>query len=202
VVRAVWEYGAALVLLASFATWLLGAVGLVRGGRGMAVAAAASSVLGIIPVGGLSAASMVLSLSPSLSVAGTALWAALLAKRLTGYDILGVRGAPGLGLLILAVSVTVYVSYLGGIGADIYDSGYGFSAWDIILALAAALMFIRGSMLCRVLMACLAAHAMGLMGSGNIFDTIVDGPAFIASAAVVFRAALPARPSLPKRPGL
>jgi len=201
-VRAVWEYSAALVLLVSVVTWLAAALRATRSARVMAMAAAATVLIGLIPVGGVSLAGLVLSISPSLSVAGTALWAALAIRRITGSDPLGEEGTKRLALVILLVAAPVYVSFIGGLGPDIYDSGYGFTLWDVLLGVCAAVMFIRGSFLSFVLVACLAAHATGLFGSSNIFDTLVDAPALIASMGTLVMAAFPTRKSLPNRPWL
>jgi len=201
-VRAIWEYSAALVVLVSLATWLAGAVRAARTARGMTVTAAVMALVGLIPVGGVSLAGLILSISPSLSVAGTALWAALATRRMTGIDPLGKDGTKGLALVILLVAAPVYISFIGGLGPDIYDSGYGFTLWDILLGACATVMFIRGSLLSLVLIACLAAHATGLMGSSNIFDSLVDAPALIASLAVLVMSALPSSQSLPNRPWL
>lgn len=201
-VRAIWENGAALVVLASFVTWALGLARLVSSSRGMAIAGAMTVLVGLVPIGGVSAAGLVLSVSPSLSVAGATLWGALLFKRITGHDPLGDRGTKGLALVIMGVALPVYISFVGGMGPDVYSSGYGFTLWDLALGGSAVVMFTRGSRLSLVLLACLAVHAVGITGSSNIFDTLVDVPALPAAIAVLLRNAFPARGSLPNRPWL
>jgi hypothetical protein len=145
---------------------------------------------------------MVLSLSPSLSVAGTALWGALLLRRMDVSGPWGGGSREGLALLIFAVSLPVYLSFIGGVGPDIYGTGYGFTLWDMVLGALALLMFIKGSHISLVLMACLLAHAAGFMGSSNIFDTLVDGPSFILSMPVLVAFFFRSRQPLPNRPGL
>ena len=231
-VSVLWQYCAAIIVLVSFLTWLLGALRVLRPGRGMAISAAIMALLGLVPIAGLSAAEFVLSCSPSLSVAGVALWAALLFRRLTGHDPLGgynstssplgksslpggynpsdgqqdSAGIKALALVVFAVALPLYVSYIGGIGPDIYGSGYGFSVWDFALGASAVMALFRRSRLCYVLLASLAAHSLGLLESSNIFDALVDGPALLASMAVLLRAffyaRLPERDSLPNRPRL
>jgi hypothetical protein len=201
-IRALWEQAAALVLVASLLTGLLGLFRVARGGWGMRIAAALTALLGLVPIRDVSAAGMVLGFSPSLSVAGTFLWGFLLYRCLRGRGQEGGMPVEGLAGVILVVSVPVYISFTGGIGPDIYDSGYGFTLWDIVLGISAVLLFISGSWISLVLMACLLAHASGLMASSNIFDTLVDGPSFVLSTLMVLRASLTSRQPLPNRPRL
>ena len=199
----IWQQAAALVLIASLITWLVSLAGSKRGGWGMRAAAALSALIGLVPVKGVSAAGMVLSLSPSLSVTGTALWGTLLLSRLMGGKReWAIEAKRRMAFLILAVSVPVYISFIGGIGPDLYDSGYGFTPWDMVLGVSAVLLFIRGSWMSLVLMACLLAHAAGLVPGSNIFDTLIDGPSFILSLIVLAGGLFSSRRSLPNRPGL
>lgn len=199
VASAIWEHMAAMVAVVSALTWVLGLFARMRVGRRLAASASAIVVLSLVPVGGLSVVDLVLSFSPSLSVAGTALWAALLVRRLSGVDPVGGRGMAGLALLVTAVALPVYASTIGGLGVGLYGSGYGYGAWDWVLAASAMAMFISGSRIALVLLACLAAHAAGLMRSSNIFDTLIDLPALMLSAPLLFRAAFPRRDPLIKR---
>lgn len=196
---ALWEHLAAMVVLASALTWLLGMFARMRQGRRLLVSAGAIAVLSHVPIGGLSAVDLVLSLSPSLSVAGTALWAALLYRRLTGVDPVGGRGMAGLALLVSTLSLLVYVSFLGGLGPDLYGGGYGYGSWDWVLAAGVVAMFTAGSRISFVLLACMAAHAAGLMRSSNIFDTLVDLPSLLVAVPVILRAAFPPREPLINR---
>lgn len=184
----IWQYGAALVVLAGFVLTVLGGLRVIRDTRGSAIAAGLVLALGLIPVGGLSGACMVLSLSPSLSVAGTALWGMLAYSRLRGTGIMDVPGARALSLMVMALSVAVFASALSPGPFDLYVSGYGFTAWDIVLSLSAIVMFVRGPFVVScVLLAALLAHASGVMRTANLFDTLVDGPAFIVSSILVAR---------------
>lgn len=201
-IRVIWEHAAALVLLASMATWLMGLLRVARSPKGMAVTAITTLLIGLIPFGGVSAAGMVLSLSPSLSVAGTALWGGLLLARLRPGAADMQRSTQGLAILVTAVSLPVLVSFIGGIGPDIYGSGYGFSLWDVVMAGSAVMLFIRGSRVSLVLMACLLAHAGMIMSSSNIFDTLLDGPAFLLSVPITLKYCFIYRGPLPKTEGL
>jgi hypothetical protein len=62
------------------------------------------------------------------------------------------------------------------------------------------MMFIRGSRISLVLMACLLAHAGAVMSSSNIFDTLIDGPAFLLSVALILKARFTYIKPLPKKP--
>jgi len=200
--RTIWEYASALVVLASLTTWMTGMLGLAKSKKGMMFTAVMTVLIGLVPLGGVSAAAAVLSLSPSLSVAGTALWGTLLLMRLKDCGPACQRGVRELALLVSAVSLPVLVSFMVGMGPDMYDTGYGFTFWDMVLGASALIMFVRGSWISLVLMACMLAHATAVMMSGNIFDTLIDGPGFFLSVVILVKLRFTFRQSLPKTQGV
>lgn len=192
----IWERLAALVVLVSLMTWLFSAMRITKGRRAFLWVAPVVALIAMVPIKGVSMAGLVLSISPSLSVGGMVLWGAVLLRRVSGMEPLGGGGAKGLSIMLLAVGLLVYVSEAGGLGFDIYTAGYGFSAWDILLGASALYMFIRGSRLSYVMLACLMAHSVGLMRTSNIFDAIVDGPSFLLALVIVIRHMMPERRGL------
>ncbi len=185
-ISALYSNIAAVLIIAYIATRILAIIVKFNSLKSRAMAYGAMAIISLLPVSGVSSAGFVLGFSPSLSVAGTALWAMLAVRYISGKFYFEDE-MFSLSIMIFAISSVVYVSEIGGIGLDLYGGGYGFTSWDIVLAVSAVMAYAFGYRLWWVLMACMVAHSSGLMVSSNIFDTLVDGPAFFASIVIIIK---------------
>ena len=163
------------------AFWALSAMALRTGAlkqenalSGAAGVAAASLVIGLVPIGGLSLAGLILSFIPVFSV-GSILLAIIMSMRLW------VKGDP-LGqkewfVFLLAGSIyglVLVLSALGIFSFDLYAAGYGQRWFIVLLALGAACLAIWGSTLAWWPVAACALWLAGAAASANLHDLLTD----------------------------
>jgi hypothetical protein len=160
---------------------------------------AASGVLMLLPLGGLSAAGYLRGVIGDLSITTLALLAGAIVANVTGRAWLGARERMVLTAAVLVLGGCLYPLALGAGHLDPYALGYGSYAL-VSLLLAAVLLAWHARM--YALVACVlagtVAYLAGLLESDNLWDYLVD-PLLVSYAAAVWtgraRAALRPRRS-------
>lgn len=157
-----------------------------RGRRQARWMAAALALISLIPVNGLSAARLLLTLSPSLSVSTlTFSLAAILAVTVERpsfrvADLLALAGC------VLAISAPLFASTLRLWPFDLYSLGYRFSWLDVAVAAIGILAAWRGwFVVAAVVLAGFVVQSARVLPSENLFDALTDGLAFFIALAVV-----------------
>ncbi len=155
-----------------------------RPGRALIICiGAAAAAASLVPVRGLSAADLILSVNPVFSI-GSLAGALMLLWRMLGLRLPLSRGeVTAFAYFGVAFPVLLYASYLGLIGPDIYAMGFTFSIWFVFVGASAAGLFWTGGRLGFVPLAALGAYSLRLLPSDNLFDYLVDVPLMIGCAA-------------------
>ncbi|MBE9529110.1 MAG: hypothetical protein IME99_07720 [Proteobacteria bacterium] len=160
-----------------------------------ATATVAVALCSVMPFcSGLSAASLLLSISPSFSIGTVAVMLLFIVRNITKDRSNGTR-AQGrvldratLGLFCLwnvIVGTALYSGTLGLLPHDLYFVGYTFS-WVFILTAALTLVaIVTGSRLKWVFLAYVVAWNHALLPSPNFFDYIIDPVLFFISIGVL-----------------
>lgn len=163
------------------AFWALSAIALRTGlaSRQQALAgaagvAAASLVIGLVPIGGLTLAGLILSFIPSFSV-GSILLAVLMCMRLWGgQDPLNSREWTVFVVAGAIYGLVLVLSALGIFSFDLYAAGYGQRWFIALLALGAGGLAIWGSALAWWPVAACALWLAGAVASANLHDLLTD----------------------------
>ena len=141
---------------------------------GAAGVAAATLVLCLVPIGGLTPAGLILSFIPVFSV-GSILLAALMSMRLWGKgDPLGQKEWFVFLLAGAIYGLVLVMSALGIFSFDLYSAGYGQRWFIVLLALCAACLAIWGSTLVWWPVAACALWLAGAVASANLHDLLTD----------------------------
>lgn len=144
----------------------------------------------LVPVNGLSAARLLLTLSPSLSVSTVAFSLAAITAAVSERPLIRRAELVLLGGFVLAVSLPLFASVLRLWPLDLYVLGYHFSWMDIAVAGWGILAAWRGlSAVALVMLGALVAQFFHLLPSRNLWDALTDGLAFLVALGVVGRAA-------------
>jgi hypothetical protein len=147
-------------------------------------------VVALVPVNGLSAARLLLTLSPSLSVSTVAFSLAAIAAAISERPLIRRAELNLLGAIVLAMSLPLFASVLRLWPLDLYLSGYRFSWLALAVAGVGILAAWRGcSAIALVMLGALVAQFFHLLPSRNLWDGLTDGLAFLVALGVVGRAA-------------
>ena len=143
----------------------------------------------LVPVNGLSAARLLLTLSPSLSVSTVAFSLAAIAAAISERPLIRRAELIFLGGFVLIVSLPLFASVLRLWPLDLYVLGYRFSWMDIVVAGCGILAAWRGlSAIALVMLGALVAQFVHLLPSRNLWDGLTDGLAFLVALGLVSRA--------------
>lgn len=146
-----------------------------------------SAILCVLPIGNLSIGDYVLSFNPSFSMGSIALFSILLTKEVSGRELIREKDLLWFSIWNISISLILYSSSLGFIGADIYGTGYNFSLIFIITAaLTLAMIFIK-SPLYVIFTGYIVVFNLKMLPSDNFFDHITDGVLFFASVIIIVR---------------
>jgi hypothetical protein len=144
----------------------------------------------LVPADGVSAARLLLTLSPSLSLSTVAFSLAAIAAAISQRPLIRRAELNLLGVVVLAASLPLFASVLRLWPLDLYLSGYRFSWLDLAVAGCGILAAWRGfSAIALVMLGALVAQFFHLLPSGNLWDGLTDGLAFLVALGLVGRAA-------------
>ncbi len=149
---------------------------------------AVALLLTLVKINGLSAVSLLLSFSPSLSVLSLGLVVHNYLKETFGLSALQPDELPLWAGFVLLLSVPLYASVLGLIPVDLYAYGYRFSWVHVVVIGFGVYVAWRGHVgLTVILVGALAAHYLRLLPSGNLFDALTDGVAMFLALALMLQ---------------
>jgi hypothetical protein len=190
---ALYLEGTAALMLAACAVWLARWTRCVRpdesGSRRALAIVATAGVLSLVRVNGISAARLVLTLSPSLSVTTLALSLTAISSGVWGRPMIPRSEWPVLGGFVLLISVPLFWSVLGLWPVDLYALGYRFSWLYVVVAVLGAFVAWRGQTASALMiLAAMVVQYASPLPSRNLFDALTDGVAFLAAVALVGRA--------------
>ncbi len=153
-----------------------------------AVAAVIAGAASLAPVGGDSLAGWVLAiLGPASGAALT--WFVLIGLWFAGRPALA--GTLPWAAALLLVAAVLYPSAMGATTVDVYAFGFSGVAVPALLAVFAALAVWRGWWPFALhLLATGASALLGLHGSANGFDHMIDVPSVVMAAGVLVAAAI------------
>ncbi len=161
-----------------------------RGRRRARWLALAISVAALVPVNGLSAARLLLTLSPSLSTSTVAFSLAAIAAATSARPLIRRAELNLLSVVVLIVSLPLFASVLRLWTLDLYLSGYRFSWLAVGVAGLGMLAAWRGfPAVATVMLGALVAQFFHLLPSGNLWDGLTDGLAFLVALGLIGRAA-------------
>lgn len=144
----------------------------------------------LVPVNGLSAARLLLTLSPSLSVSTVAFSLAAISAVISVRPLIRRPELTLLGCVVLVVSLPIFASVLRLWTLDLYLIGYRFSWLDVAVAVGGMLAAWRGlTAVALVVLGTLVAHFIHLLPSRNLWDGLTDGLAFLIALGLAGRAA-------------
>jgi len=139
----------------------------------------------LYPFTGLSLAGYLLSLNPNFSIGSTALVFVFLWKALGGKQLLSDRDILWFSVFNVVVALCLYSSYMGFVRFDLYNQGYGFSAWFVIMILLTVILFIVRNPLSYIFIAYIIAFNLRLLNSDNLYDYVTDGILFLISVGLI-----------------
>lgn len=141
----------------------------------------------IYPFGGLGASGALLTVTPVLSAGLAAFLLIELIKVLGGVELLAGRDRFVFAAWNVVLGGLLYAATLGLLPFDLYGYGYGTAGLFWLLgALTVAAALARG-VLKWIFMAYAAAWALGLTGSPNLFDAVLDPFLFFISFGILIR---------------
>jgi len=144
----------------------------------------------LVPADGVSAARLLLTLSPSLSLSTVAFSLAAIAAAISQRPLIRRAELNLLGVVVLAASLPLFTSVLRLWPLDLYLSGYRFSWLDLVVAGCGILAAWRGlSAIALVMLGALVVQFFHLLPSGNLWDGLTDGLAFLVALGLVGRTA-------------
>ena len=147
------------------------------------------SAAALVPVNGLSAARLLLTLSPSLSVSTVAFSLAAIAAAISERPLIRRAELTLLSCVVLIVSLPLFASVLRLWSLDLYASGYRFSWLAVVVAGVGILAAWRGfSAIALVMLGALVAQFFHLLPSRNLWDGLTDGLAFLVALALAGQA--------------
>ncbi len=144
-----------------------------------------SVVATLYPFAGLSLAEYLLSLNPNFSIGSTALVFVFLWKELGGKRLLSDKNILWFSVFNIVVALCLYSSYMGFVRFDLYNQGYGFSAWFVIMISLTVILFIVRNPLSYIFIAYIMAFNLRLLYSDNLYDYITDGILFLISVGLI-----------------
>ena len=144
-----------------------------------------SGVVTLYPFTDLSLAEYLLSLNPNFSIGSTVLVFVFLLKELGGKQLLSDRNILWFSVFNVVVSLCLYASYMGFVRFDLYNQGYGFSAWFVIMLILTVILFIVRNRLSYIFIAYIMAFNLRLLYSDNFYDYITDGILFLISLVLM-----------------
>lgn len=184
-IRELFAYLPPVMLVALAMLGLARQVGLLRR-RGAAWAALAlSAPIALVPVRGLSLAGLILSANPFFSAGSAALLSMLLYKSLLGRELLTGKRLLWFSAWNVSVSAVLFLSCLGFVPWDVYALGYEPSLWVWPMAFITLLLVLGGNPLASVFIFHMLVFDLGLVPTGNFFDSLTDGFLFLASCVVL-----------------
>jgi hypothetical protein len=191
---AIYLEGTAALLLAACAIWLARWVGWAgpqaNGRRRACLIVAVVMVLALVRVEGISAARLVLTLSPSLSIVTLALGVAAIGAAVWERPLLPADEWLVLGGFVLAISVPLFGTVFGLWSADLYALGYRFSWVYVAVAALGMIAAWRGYVgTAVIILAAMLLQYASLLPSANLFDALTDGIASLLALALVMRTA-------------
>lgn len=143
----------------------------------------------LIPVNGLSAARLLLTLSPSLSLSTIAFSVAAITVATSVRPRIPRAEFTLLAGVVLLVSLPLYASVLRLWPFDLYVAGYHFSWLDASVAGLGILAAWRGfTAVASVMLGALVTQFLQLLPSRNLWDTLTDGLAFFVALTVLAQA--------------
>lgn len=144
-----------------------------------------SVVVTLYPFTGLSLAEYMLSLNPNFSVGSTALIFVFFWKESGGKQLLSDRDILWFSVFNVVVALSLYSSYMGFVRFDLYNQGYGFSAWFVIMVSLTVILFIVRNPLSYIFIAYIIAFNLRLLHSDNFYDYVTDGILFLISLGLI-----------------
>lgn len=158
----------------------------------VAVCLAVAGVVSVVPFGRLSATDLVFSLTGPLSGASLVLMAIGIADVLfPEASVLAATGAIPLAVFVLIAAAPLYLSVVGGLGPDLYRTGFGGWIVPVFLAVALAIGFWFGSFAIAAWVAVSGLlYLTRAYASRNLIDYSVDPVAVIFALVFLVEAAL------------
>jgi hypothetical protein len=145
--------------------------------------ALASSLMVVLPIGGLSVGRWLVGLYPNPSIPLTALLLSWVLKNTFQLNLLDMRAIQTCRLFSLLAGVILYPMALGAGAFDPYCAGWHFSwLFVLLLIITVVLLFLRNRF-SVVLLATILAYNLHLFESNNLWDYLVD-PILVLAAIV------------------
>ena len=144
---------------------------------------------------GLSLAQMILSANPSFSMVFISLMLSSFVHRMTcgEVELIDQAGRRSLAIIVVGLSAIVMPASLGVWPIDVYAIGYATRPLVVVIGVYALLMLLIRPAVGVVLGIALGAYAFDLVGSGNIFDSLIDGVGLFYCVYVLVMSELDAR---------
>lgn len=180
----VLQYAAASLAAGLLVLWAMGNLA----GRWRLWVGLAACALSLAPIsGGLSVAQMILSANPSFSVVIICMMLSAFISRATGgrVELIDARSRESLAWLTLGLSLIVMPASLGVWPVDVYAMGYSSRPLVLVMGAYALLMLLRAPAIGVVVAMAAGAYALGLVPSGNLFDSLIDGAGLLYSVAIL-----------------
>ncbi|HAS16821.1 MAG TPA: hypothetical protein DCR39_02770 [Nitrospiraceae bacterium] len=143
------------------------------------------SLLALIPIAGISAARMLLSLNHSYSIGLTILLLVFIINKFFKVLLLSHRDSLYLSIFNIILGFILYTTSLGFISYDIYYAGYNFWPLFFIISVLIIILVLGGSRLQWVFIAYILGWNMKFIPSPNFFDYLIDPLLFFISTGVV-----------------
>lgn len=141
------------------------------------------AIFALIPFGGISVASLLLSPNPNYSIGLVVLLFVALARRLWGVPMFSSKDLFYFSLFNTVLGILLYGGSLGFLPYDIYTMGYDFSLIFWIICGLTIAMVLFESRLQWVFICYIVAWNFGLLPSPNFLDYIIDPILFLLSFA-------------------
>lgn len=143
------------------------------------------AVLTIIPLDGISIATLLLSFNPNYSLGLAIVLVVILARRLWGVSLLSSRDLWYLSIWSVGLGIVLYAGSLGFLPYDIYPLGYDSSLFFFIIGGLTIAMVLVESRLQWVFISYITAFNLGLLPSPNFLDYIIDPFLFLFCSAII-----------------